>query len=74
MVGQKKWRDMLSVYGNRLKLMVVDEAHTVIQCQALKHIRQFVKQEADPCQEARQPCVFVDPRYRKHRRSDPHHR
>jgi ATP-dependent DNA helicase RecQ len=30
-VGDKKWTDMISVYGDRLKLVVVDEAHTVIQ-------------------------------------------
>ena len=32
-LNQKKWRDMLksSVYQEKLRLIVVDEAHTVIQ-------------------------------------------
>lgn len=32
-VGNQKWRDLLlsSVYQNKLKLIIVDEAHTVIQ-------------------------------------------
>ncbi|KAK3099232.1 hypothetical protein FSP39_001299 [Pinctada imbricata] len=30
-VGEKKWTNILSDYGQRLKLIVVDEAHTVVQ-------------------------------------------
>ncbi|KAK3106296.1 hypothetical protein FSP39_017283 [Pinctada imbricata] len=30
-VGEKKWTNILSDYGKRLKLIVVDEAHTVVQ-------------------------------------------
>ncbi|XP_033730565.1 ATP-dependent DNA helicase RecQ-like [Pecten maximus] len=31
LVGERKWRNMLTSYGDRLKVLVVDEAHTVIQ-------------------------------------------